>query len=34
MFETGEVNRLTKKEGLLIQREINRLQTRLTVYAT
>ena len=30
MFETGEVNRLTKKEGLLIQREINRLQTRLS----
>jgi len=30
MFETGEINRLTKKEGLLIQREINRLQTRLS----
>jgi small subunit ribosomal protein S2 len=30
LFETGEVNRLTKKEGLLLQREINRLQTRLS----
>ena len=30
MFETGEINRLTKKEGLLIQREINRLQTSLS----
>ena len=30
MFETGEVNRLTKKEGLLLQREINRLNTRLS----
>ncbi len=30
LFETGEINRLTKKEGLLIQREINRLQTRLS----
>ena len=30
MFETGEINQLTKKEGLLIQREINRLQTRLS----
>ena len=30
MFETGEVNRLTKKEGLLIRREINRLTTRLS----
>ncbi len=30
MFETGEVNRLTKKEGLLLQREIARLETRLS----
>jgi small subunit ribosomal protein S2 len=30
MFETGEINKLTKKEGLMIQREINRLQTRLS----
>lgn len=30
MFETGEVAQLTKKEGLLIQREITRLQTRLS----
>ena len=30
MFETGEINQLTKKEGLLIQREITRLQTRLS----
>ena len=30
MFETGEINQLTKREGLLIQREINRLQTRLS----
>jgi len=30
MMETGEINQLTKKEGLLIQREINRLQTRLS----
>lgn len=30
MFETGEVHRLTKKEGLLLQREINRLNTRLS----
>ena len=30
MFETSEINQLTKKEGLLIQREINRLQTRLS----
>jgi len=30
MFETGEINRLTKKEGLLIKREIDRLQTRLS----
>ncbi|RJP53091.1 MAG: 30S ribosomal protein S2 [Anaerolineaceae bacterium] len=29
MRETGEINRLTKKEGLLIEREINRLLTRL-----
>ncbi len=28
--ETGEINRLTKKEGLLIQREIDRLNTRLS----
>jgi small subunit ribosomal protein S2 len=27
---TGEINRLTKKEGLLIEREINRLQIRLS----
>ncbi len=27
---TGEINRLTKKEGLLIQREITRLETRLS----
>ena len=27
--DTGEISRLTKKEGLLIQREINRLQIRL-----
>lgn len=30
MFETGEVNRLTKKEGLLLERKINRLNTRLS----
>jgi len=30
MIETGEINKLTKKEGLMIQREINRLQTRLS----
>ena len=30
MFETGEINRLTKKEGLLIEREIKRLKTRLS----
>lgn len=30
LFETGEINKLTKKEGLLIQREITRLQTRLS----
>jgi len=29
MRDSGEINRLTKKEGLLIQREIDRLQTRL-----
>lgn len=29
MRDSGEINRLTKKEGLLIQREIIRLQTRL-----
>ncbi|MDP2776875.1 MAG: 30S ribosomal protein S2 [Anaerolineales bacterium] len=28
--ETDEINRLTKKEGLLIEREITRLQTRLS----
>jgi small subunit ribosomal protein S2 len=28
--DSGEINRLTKKEGLLIQREIDRLQTRLS----
>lgn len=27
--DSGEINRLTKKEGLLIEREINRLNTRL-----
>jgi small subunit ribosomal protein S2 len=27
--DSGEINRLTKKEGLLIEREITRLQTRL-----
>ena len=30
LIESGEVNRLTKKEGLLIQREIDRLQLRLS----
>lgn len=30
MKETGDINRLTKKEGLLIQREINRLELRLS----
>jgi small subunit ribosomal protein S2 len=30
MHETGEINRLTKKEGLMIDREINRLQVRLS----
>jgi len=29
MFATGEVNRLTKKEGLLLQRELERLHIRL-----
>ncbi|MCK7476119.1 MAG: 30S ribosomal protein S2 [Rhodopseudomonas palustris] len=29
MRDTGEINRLTKKEGLLIGREIKRLETRL-----
>jgi len=29
MRDTGEINRLTKKEGLLISREINRLEVRL-----
>ncbi len=28
--DTGEINRLTKKEGLLIEREIARLETRLS----
>jgi len=30
MRDTGDINRLTKKEGLLIQREINRLLIRLS----
>ena len=30
MFESGEVNLLTKKEGLLLQREIIRLDSRLS----
>lgn len=30
MRESGEINRLTKKEGLLIDREIKRLDTRLS----
>lgn len=30
MRESGEINRLTKKEGLLIEREINRLEIRLS----
>ncbi len=30
MRDTGELDRLTKKEGLLIQREITRLSTRLS----
>lgn len=29
MIATGDIERLTKKEGLLIRREINRLETRL-----
>ena len=29
MRDSGEINRLTKKEGLLIERDINRLQSRL-----
>lgn len=29
MFASGEVNRLTKKEGLLLQRELDRLHIRL-----
>ncbi len=29
MIETGDIERLTKKEGLLIRREIDRLETRL-----
>ncbi|MBL8049840.1 MAG: 30S ribosomal protein S2, partial [Anaerolineales bacterium] len=28
--DSGDINRLTKKEGLLIEREITRLQTRLS----
>jgi small subunit ribosomal protein S2 len=28
--DSGEINRLTKKEGLLIEREINRLEIRLS----
>jgi small subunit ribosomal protein S2 len=28
--DSGDINRLTKKEGLLIQREINRLEVRLS----
>ena len=28
--DSGDINRLTKKEGLMIEREINRLQTRLS----
>jgi small subunit ribosomal protein S2 len=28
--DSGEINRLTKKEGLLIERDINRLSTRLS----
>ncbi len=28
--DSGEINRLTKKEGLMIEREINRLETRLS----
>ena len=30
LFSTGEIEKLTKKEGLLIQREINRLNIRLS----
>jgi small subunit ribosomal protein S2 len=30
MFDSGEVNQLTKKEGLLIERQIQRLRTRLS----
>jgi len=30
MVESGEINQLTKKEGLIIQREIARLETRLS----
>ena len=30
MHETGEITRLTKKEGLIIDREIKRLETRLS----
>jgi small subunit ribosomal protein S2 len=30
MRDSGEINRLTKKEGLLIQREITRLESRLS----
>jgi small subunit ribosomal protein S2 len=30
LFATGEIEQLTKKEGLLIQREINRLNIRLS----
>jgi small subunit ribosomal protein S2 len=30
MRDSGEINRLTKKEGLLIEREIGRLETRLS----
>ncbi len=30
LFQTGEIEKLTKKEALLIQREINRLNTRLS----
>ena len=30
MRDTGDINRLTKKEGLLIEREINRLLLRLS----
>jgi small subunit ribosomal protein S2 len=30
MRDSGEINRLTKKEGLMIEREINRLEKRLS----